>query len=252
LVTCSRFSFRFGKKQTQAIAPNPRLQPTAYTRREQWLLAISHHRCRVAVRHHRRRLKRRPLGRTPLRQVYYFFELQPTVKTNIVATESLESSIIEDAKILDNLGISHKQVADALETVLSSVQEQYWQHEFDRRTDYPKLTTPRCIPDFSLDNLPSTDKGYLFGELQGFITQWRGFQECPWGCDVEPSWWSFDFLLLNRTTGEFITGPGMIVHLVREHHFFEGMESPYRTDPVKAIRVLGCVRRSHSQIEETA
>ena len=166
--------------------------------------------------------------------------------------ESLESVIIEDAKALDSVGISHKLVADALETVLSSMQEQYWRHEFNRRTDYPMLTTPRRIPDFSLGKLPSIDKGYLVGELQGFIVQWRGFQECPWECDVEPRWWSFDFLLLNRRTGEFITGPGMIVHLIREHHFFEGMESPYRTDPIRAIRVLGLVQKSRPNMEEAA
>ena len=44
--------------------------------------------------------------------------------------------------------------------------------------------------------------------------------------------------ILNRETGESFTGPGLIVHLIREHHFFEGKESPYRVEPEKAVRVL--------------
>jgi hypothetical protein len=46
------------------------------------------------------------------------------------------------------------------------------------------------------------------------------------------------FLILNRRSGESVTGPGLIVHLIREHQFFEGSESPYRLEPSKAIRVL--------------
>lgn len=56
------------------------------------------------------------------------------------------------------------------------------------------------------ESLPGIDIGYLVGEkLQVFI---------------------------------YITGPGLIVHLIRAHQFFEGSESPYRVEPRKAIRVL--------------
>jgi hypothetical protein len=27
-------------------------------------------------------------------------------------------------------------------------------------------------------------------------------------------------------------GPGLIIHLIREHGFFEGLNSPYRVDPI--------------------
>lgn len=32
--------------------------------------------------------------------------------------------------------------------------------------------------------------------------------------------------------------PGLIVHLVRDHHFFEGKGTPYRLEPTTAARVL--------------
>ena len=57
-------------------------------------------------------------------------------------------------------------------------------------------------------------------------------------------WGHFDFLILNRQTGEYVTGPGLIVHLIREHQFFEGSESPYRVEPAKAIQALGLPRKA--------
>lgn len=45
-------------------------------------------------------------------------------------------------------------------------------------------------------------------------------------------------MILNRKTGESFTAPALIVHLIRAHHFFEGVESPYRVDPEKVIRTL--------------
>ena len=111
--------------------------------------------------------------------------------------------------------------------------------EFDRRDTEPfDLCRPGSVPHFSRDNLPDVAQGYLVEEgWQVFFTVYRGLQECPWSCTAIP-WAYFDFLILNRRSGEFITGPGMIVHLIREHQFFEGRESPYRVDPARAIRVL--------------
>jgi hypothetical protein len=100
---------------------------------------------------------------------------------------------------------------------------------------------PGNVPIFSAENLPSPKFGYLIDhQYQLFFAQFRGFQDCPWNCR-EPNWGSFDFLLLNRQSGEYIIGPGLIVHLIREHHFFEGKESPYRVEAQKLARVLELV-----------
>ncbi len=101
----------------------------------------------------------------------------------------------------------------------------------------PDLSRPESVPQFSLDNLPNPETGYsVEGSLQVFFTTYRGFQLCPWYGDS--TWGYFDFLILNRQSGKYITGPGLIVHLIREHQFFEGSESPYRVEPINAIRVL--------------
>lgn len=165
-------------------------------------------------------------------------------------TESLEAVIAKDTQTLRMLGVSRGQIADRLENILQCVLDQrddllqsdyseYRQREAESRI--PDLYHPQSVPHFTADNLPSTDVGYLVGDkLQVFIAQYRGLQECPWGCD-SVRWSSFDFLILDRKSGRYVTGPGLIVHLIRKHHFFEGLESPYRVDPTEVVHVLELV-----------
>ncbi len=61
-----------------------------------------------------------------------------------------------------------------------------------------------------------------------------GTQECPfsppypsWPCGAHNARWR----IRNRKTGQVMEGPGLIVHLIEAHGFFEGKESPYRVDP---------------------
>lgn len=154
-------------------------------------------------------------------------------------TESLEAVIAQDAQTLKTLGVSHEQIAAALERVLQSVDDQRDQLYSEGKHDEALKREDGLFPRIRAGHLPSTDVGYLVGgNLQVFIERWRGFQVCPWPCADPVHWAYLDFLLLNREFGKYLTGPGMIVHLIREHHFFEGRKSPYRVDPEKAIQVL--------------
>lgn len=155
--------------------------------------------------------------------------------------ESLATVLAEDINVLEKLGVTCSQLANAVETILSiamAKQDSDRKGMRERRTPFPNLYEPESTPKFSANYLPDTDKGYLVGKLHVFMTQWRGIQECPWGCHVDSKWASIDFLILNRESGEFFTGPGLIVHLIREHNFFEGKQTPYRVEPAKVVRVL--------------
>lgn len=162
--------------------------------------------------------------------------------------ESLESVIAQDSQTLEMLGITHEQIADELDEVLQCAEDQRDELFRDNFPEYrrregegriPNLYYPDPIPRSTLDNLPSTDVGYLVGSrLQVFVVQYRGMQQCPWECEIDQRN-SRDFLVLNRQLGEFVTAPGLIVHLIRKHHFFEGLQSPYRVDPAALARVLG-------------
>jgi hypothetical protein len=81
------------------------------------------------------------------------------------------------------------------------------------------------------------------------VRQYLGFQICPWSPDPNHAqctmgeargllYSSLDWHLENLRTGHELKGPGLIVHLMYDHHFCEGRESPNRVDPVALIQVL--------------
>lgn len=161
------------------------------------------------------------------------------------ATESLEAVIKQDEQTLKGLGITFEKLASQLKKIIGETWEKKYNYPEPREHArasfewYQKVRKQSIPPILSPENLPSLDIGDLFGEFQVFFMAFRGLQDCPWDCQLDNSWSSFDFLLVNRQSGEYLFAPGLIVHLIREHHFFEGNESPYRVEPSKLVRVLG-------------
>jgi hypothetical protein len=79
------------------------------------------------------------------------------------------------------------------------------------------------------------------------VTVYNGFQQCPWTEDFHHSTCrkglgashaSIDWIIRNKKTGQEMRGPGLIVHLIRDHRFFEGPGSPYRVEPLELARLL--------------
>lgn len=79
------------------------------------------------------------------------------------------------------------------------------------------------------------------------IEVFTGFQICPWAPDPNRGQCpaaggvlhaSVEWHLHNQRTGDRLSGPGLIVHLIRAHGFFEGFESPGRVDPRLLAKVL--------------
>lgn len=168
-------------------------------------------------------------------------------------TESFEALMHQDDRALEALGVSHEQVADALESMLQLVEVQRNKLLQENFSEYskregrgaehllPNIYNAKQPPRFSLEDLPSAEVGYLVGNsLQVFIEEYRGLQDCPWGCEHDRRS-SLNFLVLNRQTGRCLTGPGLAIHLIRAHRFFEGLGSPFRVDPVAAIEVFELV-----------
>jgi hypothetical protein len=61
----------------------------------------------------------------------------------------------------------------------------------------------------------------------------------PCGPELSYRHGNLEFLVVHRDTGQSLRGSGLLVHLIRDHRFFEGDESPFRLDPERAARVLG-------------
>lgn len=123
--------------------------------------------------------------------------------------ESLEAIIREDDDTVKKLGLTHEQIANGIEYLMneSLYESRYYKNK---------------------NRLPSN---YVIE-----VIHYMGFQECPWSDSGEHG--SVELRITNKRLGETIFCPGLIVHLIRKHHFFEGKQSPYRVDPEKVVRVL--------------
>jgi hypothetical protein len=131
--------------------------------------------------------------------------------------ERLEDVLARDARTLEESGLSPNELADALERLL----------------DAAEAARGRSAR--------------LDGRFDVRIEVFTGFQICPWapsphsgqctaGGGVRHA--SVAWQVRNRRTREELSGPGLIVHLIRAHRFFEGFESPHRVDPLALARVL--------------
>jgi len=130
--------------------------------------------------------------------------------------ERLRDVIAADAKTLQKLNLTHAEMASKLDALIAAAEA-------------------------------SPVHRARLRALQCRVQVYQGFQICPWAPDplhVQCSaglgvrHGSVDWWITNLTTGEEMKGPGLVVHLIRDHHFFEGLMSPNRVDPSQLAHIL--------------
>jgi hypothetical protein len=131
--------------------------------------------------------------------------------------EKLEDVLEADAHTLGELALSHERLAEALDHLIAAAEA-------------------------SPARRATVDGRYLVAvELR------PGFQICPWAPDPHHAQCtagqgvrhaSMDWQIRNLRTRASMRGPGLAVHLIRDHHFFEGRESPFRLDPPALAQLL--------------
>jgi len=130
--------------------------------------------------------------------------------------ERLEDVRAADAQTVEELGVSTEELAASLEALLIE----------------------------ALGASDSWSPQVYRGHFETAIVMYFGYQECPWFSPHDrwkcskAQFTSIDWEIRNLRTGDGLTGPGLIVHLIREHGFFEGFESPYRVDPRALAELL--------------
>lgn len=159
--------------------------------------------------------------------------------------ERLDTLVAQDAQRLAALDLTSTQIADKIQQLLEkALTRKYgvdWP-DFPTRDEESEAFYAVWQPAVGLPkSWLCGEKGYAVDQFQILIMQYRGYQDCPWDCSVDPSFASFDFVIINRTTGHYFTGPALITHLIRDHGFFEGVHSFYRVDPLRAARVLALI-----------
>ncbi len=131
--------------------------------------------------------------------------------------ESLVEVLKQDDAAVVSHGLTHNALASALETVL-------------RRAVAAKDSSGRPLRHWE-----------VVGPVEVHTQNWLGNQNCPWPeCFTPIGIWgsSMDWVIRRQDGSGQIAGPGLIVHLIREHHFYEGHGSPYRVDPIVLARTL--------------
>jgi hypothetical protein len=156
--------------------------------------------------------------------------------------ESLTEVIERDASAIKILGLGYEQFADGLERLLSAYQALKWQAMDDAMNAQQDKPGVIDHAEFTRSLQRVTDLDLRFA-----VAEWNsmGHQPCPWDDDDTGAsrWSSSDWLVRNLRTGQEMPlpgmeGPGLIIHLIREHGFFEGLNSPYRVDPIALARLL--------------
>jgi hypothetical protein len=88
---------------------------------------------------------------------------------------------------------------------------------------------------------------HIAPHFETVITAYKGLQMCPWSPDPHHAqcsagsgvrYASLEWRIRNLRTNHVMSGPGLAVHLIRDHHFCEGVQSPYRVDPLELAHLL--------------
>ena len=141
----------------------------------------------------------------------------------IAPGEDLVEVVTRDLRSLGDLGVTPARIADRLASLVE---------QGHRRAEHD----PAARSALNRGAKKAISVGDRF-ELIAF--RYCGFQDCPFGCrdgwDIRDA--SRDYFLHNARNRHTLGFPGLSIHLIRDHHFFEG-NVPHRVDPARAVKVL--------------
>ncbi len=130
--------------------------------------------------------------------------------------ESLREVLDEDARTLVELGVSARQLAERLQHILEAavVTKSTTTHVEHYKVHVQRYKGPQICPfaPQPYENPCSAGGGLRFA--------------------------SIDWDIRNARNRVRLSGPGLIVHLIGAHTFFEGLQSPYRVAPRALAELL--------------
>lgn len=149
--------------------------------------------------------------------------------------ERLLDVIRRDSAALGRLGVRHETIANGLENLLVKA------HRRIERIEHGE-------EDARAGEYPKSDSVVIEGRYRvyGFGVHMRGSWPCPFeaadgrrcpGYDRSLEFRNQSFTIVNQTRQMALGFSVFSIHLIREHHFFEG-DVEYRIDPHRAATVL--------------
>lgn len=167
--------------------------------------------------------------------------------------ERLEDVLAADQRALAELGITREEIVEPLallvtapSTVIAEVDPDLVSSVKDRpewEGVEQSLIEGRALVEqrFGVVEGVSWGVARVGGRYEVETRSYIGFQECPWSprqhgdlCARDTT----DWRIRDTWRALELEGPGLIRHLITEHGFFEGFESPYRVDPRALAELL--------------
>ena len=179
------------------------------------------------------------------------------------ASESLPELVRADADVLRELGITHRRIARRIEAIVDLANRAANQRDGTPEHQARMMDLCSRVMRNELDLSRALEMEHELNAVvvakrfRVRIVHYHGSQHCPFGyrettteiqdstLDPQPlmgrescGYGSSDYDIENLISGESIFVSELIIHLIRDHEFFEGIGLPYRLDPRRAIRVL--------------
>lgn len=175
--------------------------------------------------------------------------------------ETLMEVYLKDQRILKKYGVTCKQIADRLQMLIDKLHQKnssfrnFNQKIIMQVEKEKQLIVETCEKMDKLKISPVIGNPEPRTCLQGSsklilvedryamaYISWGGAQICPFQPDSDKSYHgydygSYDYLIYDTKTDEFIKFNNLLVHMIREHSFFEG-SVPHRLDPEVVIKLL--------------
>lgn len=150
-------------------------------------------------------------------------------------SESLRNVLRSDSETLKRYGISHEEVAELLNQVVSGRIDDYQVEVGGERYSVQAESTlghEEC-PYGQYEDKPDGTLEYVHKQPidHGLDVYYRG---------------SRDYQITNVRTGESLSFGGLLVHLIRVHKFFEGEGTRYRLPPERVIQFFGMDKGNRS------
>jgi hypothetical protein len=162
-------------------------------------------------------------------------------------TESLNEVLARDERTLAELGVTCDELADDLSLLIEAADLRYLPFSEHLPPDWPgleenreRLRTVRAKVEARFGSIEHAGGAELRvgGRYEIKLTIYLGDQGCPWSGKISCGIASTDWWIRNTARDLELSGPTLITQLIKEHGFFEGLQSPYRVDPKRLARLL--------------
>lgn len=153
--------------------------------------------------------------------------------------EKLRDIIEEDEKTLKELEITSDQIADRLESLPGQAYTRWREDKIKLSEDVLVIAKKGVLLENRYSVIGIQDRSTLeqpcYFELVNVPEYFRGIGA---GSGSVRRYGDFQYVISKGVLGGKLNFPEVMIHLIRDHHFFGGKRSPFRLDPKRIVRIL--------------